>query len=812
MKRPGATRKIRISHKLGMRGIFGGCLLLFIAVGVALFSVILPARIDSELGQQFRSELLPAVRASLQGIDDDVRKRLTRRQAEIRERIEQAYVREKRNFTKGLVATLLPLVENLDMESVDTEVQRKVDTVDTLVGARVRTQEGGQLSEFGTLDQPHTRSFREIAKTTFAFVEVELQFSTEVLEKSLRQDALSLESLLAGIKDSSATTIDALTQNIVNVQADTFSSLRSMILISAPIAALLLVASVMLLLEWVVARPVGGEPREISLLAQKIAAGDLSNVFKAKATGIYAAMRTMQQELKTRLESDRRASAETDRIRVALDNVSGNVMVADAEGKMIYMNKAVVMMFCEAEEQLCGVLPNFNVGSLHSTNLHQLYEDLSHQRLPFSELSSQQSAEFEVGGRTFRIVANPVFNERGERLGTAVEWTDRTVEVTVEHEVQSIVDYALAGKLNQRIDQEDKTGFFLKLSQGLNALLDVSERVINDTLRMLGAMSNGNLTESINVDYEGTFGQLKRNANTTVATLTEVIAKIKKSADSVTNSSEEISQGNTDLSQRTGEQASALEEMASSMERITSSVRQNADNAHQADQLALGAREQAEKGGDVVGDAVSAMGEINAASKKIADIIGIIDEIAFQTNLLALNAAVEAARAGEQGRGFAVVASEVRNLAQRSATAAKEIKSLIKDSVEKVEQGSHLVDQSGKTLAEIVISVKRVSDIVAEIAAASSEQSSGIEQVNKAIMQMDEKTQQNAALVEQVAAASESMDEQALGMKALVDFFRVSERIVERPESREHDANNSENWQSTGTDQPKSERKAAAYA
>jgi methyl-accepting chemotaxis protein len=211
------------------------------------------------------------------------------------------------------------------------------------------------------------------------------------------------------------------------------------------------------------------------------------------------------------------------------------------------------------------------------------------------------------------------------------------------------------------------------------------------------------------------------------------------------------------------------------MEELTGTVRQNADNARQANQLAAGARELAERGGSVVSTAITAMGEINKASKKIADIIGVIDEIAFQTNLLALNAAVEAARAGEQGRGFAVVAAEVRNLAQRSAGAAKEIKSLIKDSVEKVEEGSRLVNDSGGTLQEIVGSVKRVSDIIAEIAAASEEQSTGIDQVNKAVTSMDQAVQQNAALVEEAAAASESMDEQARTLTDLMTFFRVED-------------------------------------
>jgi len=258
-----------------------------------------------------------------------------------------------------------------------------------------------------------------------------------------------------------------------------------------------------------------------------------------------------------------------------------------------------------------------------------------------------------------------------------------------------------------------------------------------------------------------------------VSRLSELVGDVRGSTESITTASKEIAAGNADLSQRTEEQASSLEETASSMEELTSTVRQNAENAKQANQLAASASDIAVKGGQAVNDVVHTMSSISTSSKKIADIISVIEGIAFQTNILALNAAVEAARAGEQGRGFAVVATEVRNLAQRSAAAAKEIKTLIGDSVEKVEAGSRQVDQAGATMNEIVGAVKRVTDIMSEIAAASSEQSAGIEQVNQAITQMDEVTQQNAALVEEAAAAAESMQEQANGLYAAVSVFKL---------------------------------------
>ena len=468
----------------------------------------------------------------------------------------------------------------------------------------------------------------------------------------------------------------------------------------------------------------------------------------------------------------RHAQDEADRMSSGVEGASNALMMCDENRIITFLNPAAHRLLARREATLRQHLPSFDVNNLVGTTIDVFHRHPAHQQQLLADPSRlPYTGQIKLPGVVLEITATMITNSEGEYRGNMVEWRDITDEIATENAIQDLIEGALRGELTNRLEIPQTEGFTKSLCESINRLMDEIIRPIRDTSTVVKGLAEGNLTNQITTDYEGEFGALKQSVNSSISNLLGMVTEIREVSMNIGTAAGEISAGNTDLSQRTEQQAASLEETASSMEEMTSTVKQNADNVKDASRLADGAREQAEKGGQIVASAVTAMGEINSRSKKIADIIGVIDEIAFQTNILALNAAVEAARAGEQGRGFAVVAAEVRNLAQRSASAAKEIKSLINDSVEKVEEGTRLVSDSGSSLEQIVAAVKRVSEIVAEIAAASEEQSIGIEQVNKAIMQLEQVTQQNAALVEQAAASSEAMSDQSQNLNSLIGFF-----------------------------------------
>ena len=487
----------------------------------------------------------------------------------------------------------------------------------------------------------------------------------------------------------------------------------------------------------------------------------------------------MQNCLGVAVADAKRTGDEMTRSKIALDNVSTGVMIYDTARHVIYANTSVVRILKTAESAIRTQLPNFNAEQMIGVNIDTFHKNPRHQADMLATLNSTHTAKLVIGGRHLTVAANPVINSTGERLGSVAEWNDRTTEVLVEQEVESIVFAAAQGDFSKRLEVSGKAGFFKSLAEGMNRLLETSSQGLNDVAEILNALARGDLTKRMEGDYAGTFAQLRDDTNTTVERLKEVVGRIQEATQAINTAAQEIAAGNQDLSRRTEEQASSLEETASSMEELNATVKQNADNAKQANELAKTANAGVEKGGDVVKRVAATMDEIQTSSKKIADIIGVIDSIAFQTNILALNAAVEAARAGEQGRGFAVVASEVRSLAQRSATAAKEIKTLISESVDRIEGGAKLAAEAGTTMGDVVTSFQAVAALVTEITHASREQSSGIEQVTQAVSQMDEVTQQNAALVEQAAAAAESMEEQSRGLVQAVSMFKVGEEAMQ---------------------------------
>ncbi|AWT13892.1 methyl-accepting chemotaxis protein [Stenotrophomonas maltophilia] len=490
------------------------------------------------------------------------------------------------------------------------------------------------------------------------------------------------------------------------------------------------------LAAWAITRSLTRPLEGAVKLADGIAGGRLDSVIDASGNDEVTQLLRSMQRMQAQLQSVMAAQGE-----LARQHDAGSLSYRMDEsafpgdyGRMVHETNALVGSHVQVQNRLIEVMKHYARGDL-SVDMDPLPGEKAAITQAMDETKSSLSA----------------INSEIRRLATA----------------------AAAGDFSLRGDEDRFAYDFRDMVAGLNRLMKTTDENLVQVSTLLQAISRGDLTVRMQGDFHGVFARMRDDCNATVDQLKQIVGRIQSSASSINLAAGEIASGNTDLSRRTEQQAANLEETAASMEELTSTVKQNAEHARQANQLAIGAHGVASQGGEVVGQVVTTMSAIEASSKKIAEIISVIDGIAFQTNILALNAAVEAARAGEQGRGFAVVASEVRTLAQRSAGAAKEIKGLIEDSVGKVADGSALVRQAGTTMGEIVASVQRVTDIMADISAASQEQSSGIEQVNQAVVQMDETTQQNAALVEEASAAARSMEEQANLLAEAVSVFRT---------------------------------------
>ncbi len=477
----------------------------------------------------------------------------------------------------------------------------------------------------------------------------------------------------------------------------------------------------------------------------------------------------MARSLSTIRETGVRAA----RVQTALDNASSIMLMADTAGEIIYVNGAARRYFSEMTPFLGDSFAALAQGELEGRHVSSIYADgAAAARLAALDVTAVERTQ--IGSRKLQLTANPVVNEDGQRLGTVIEWADLTEMLAVEAEVAGLVDAAVAGNFSRRLDLTGKKDFMLRLGEGMNRWAETIATALGEVMGMMSALAQGDLSKRIGGQYQGDLARLKEDCNSTAVKLADTVGQTANGVEAIRSATQQLAGGSQDLSSRTEEQVASLEEMASAIRQLSTTIKQSAENAQQASTLALGARKSAEGGGGIATDAVAAMGRIEESSQRIGEIVGMIDEIAFQTNLLALNAAVEAARAGDAGRGFAVVASEVRALAQRSGQASKEIKSLISSSGEHVRRGVELVNKAGTSLSDIVGGVKRVADIVAEIAAANQEQSTGVAEVENTVGLMEQVTQKNAQLVEESSNALSAVDQQTEELAALVRFFTVT--------------------------------------
>ncbi|QFY42940.1 chemotaxis protein [Candidatus Methylospira mobilis] len=601
------------------------------------------------------------------------------------------------------------------------------------LGGLMRSAEGRQL--FNKLTETHTSYDSKLdIFTLWAKNPAKREDAQRFLLEKLSPTQLAYEKDLDELKDflnmrvgqNSTEALDAMSFGYTAVSTLVVIGILLGIAVSGWIARMLL-------------GKLGGEPAEVVKITENIAQGNLSNPIALKAgdkTSLLASIKRMQDDLLGIVAEVQQGVASA---------VQGSFTHrTDVSGRRGF------------DRDIC-------------LSLNTLNEQLLHKLGGNPDEAVRIASCIAAGDLSVDV---SIADGGGDSILAAMARMKASLQSIID-EVRDVVGAVANGDFSARMDETSKQGYAKTLAELLNRLSLTAYEGLSDISRVATALGSGNLSQRIEKNYPGLFGQAADGINVTHDYLSTMIGDIVSSVATIHSSATEIAGGNMDLSQRTEQQAASLQETASSMEQLAATVKQNADNARMANQLAMDTSAIALKGGEAVGDVVNTMSSIQESSRKVVDIIGVIDGLAFQTNILALNAAVEAARAGEQGRGFAVVASEVRSLAQRSASAAKEIKQLISDSVEKVDSGSHQVEQAGETMNEIVISVRRVTDIMAEISAASSEQSAGIDQVNRAISQMDAVTQQNAALVEESAAAAESMEDQARHLRDLTSVFRL---------------------------------------
>lgn len=520
---------------------------------------------------------------------------------------------------------------------------------------------------------------------------------------------------------------------------------------------------------WVIKKRVIAPVKQAVCSAQRIAQQDygvgINTDSRDELGELSHALLEMRDCLKTAADKNDEHNREMLKIHQALDSVTSNALLLDNDNRVIFINMAAQDLFDQLSRQ--GAIASQPYCGCHFSELLPACNE------GFSGCQKGHSIEVKLDAHWLLVIASPVYEKNQQRLGTVLEVVDKTHEYAVQADIQALLKSAVEGDLNQRLHTRPEQGFFHQLGQGMNTLIDLYQCVIDDCRNVMAAMACGQMTESMRPGYRGALAKLEQDTQTSIEKICSVVAEIQSAANGIERETHAVSEGNQSLNHRTQEQAASLEQTAAAMEELTTTVKNNADNAKVAKDLASQAQSLAQRGGETVSNTVDAIDDIRQSSEKIFKIIDVMDEISFQTHMLALNAAVEAARAGEQGRSFAVVAGEVRSLAKRSETSAKEIKNLIEDSVNKIQYGTQLANESGRTLEDIVRASTRVNDLIADIATASEQQSRGLEETGQALRNIDSVTQQNATMVSEASQAICSVRDRAQGMNRLLAFFSV---------------------------------------
>ena len=502
--------------------------------------------------------------------------------------------------------------------------------------------------------------------------------------------------------------------------------------------------------------------------------GEIDTRGKSLVSQIFSRLKSMQIKLGADLDDVKASLASAKRIESALNAASSNIMVTDRFRSIIFMNESIVKMLKEIEPELKKDLPNFDSNNLLRQSIDVFHQHPEHQAKLLDGLTDTFSTRITVGSAKVDLIIDPIFDDNGERIGTVAEWKNMTDQLAIEENIENIIEEAAKGVLSRRISTDELNGFEHKISSSVNSLLDNFSAITQNINTLLSKMASNDLTQRLEGNYQAELLSMQMATNNALNNFSLTLSQVNTGAIEIGGMAREVAVASEDLSERTQSQAASVEETAASMEELTSTILNSTENSGTANALAHATANEAISGIEVMNKTLEAMNGISELSKKIGEITSVIDSIAFQTNLLALNAAVEAARAGEHGRGFAVVAGEVRNLAGKSADAAKDISGLISSAIQQIDNGTILVEQTNTVFEKMVVNIQEVEELVSEMSATAHEQSQGIQQVNIAIGQLDELTQHNAALVEELSATAGNMSQETDNQADFISQFKFN--------------------------------------